>query len=263
MRLIRQVGKAVFAGADVFLPSPQGPRILIYHQVGSRLGRQMEVTVGDFIWQLDWLAQNREVVSLDTALQRWDEPGSENLVVLSFDDGYRDTYSTAYPLMKERGMPFTLYLATEKVETGDGLIGAEPLTWDQIEEMVASGLVTIGSHTHTHADLRTLAADGIIREIETNNRLLESRLESSPVHFAYPWGYWSEPADHVVRSTYVSAVLGAPSLFRTTRFDPYFLHRFPVQLADGRSWFTRRLHGGLLMEEEARRLLRRYRLPRW
>lgn len=261
MSLIRQVGKAVFATADWFLPNPEGPRILIYHQVGAGLGRQMEVTADDFIWQLDWLAQNREVVSLDEALDRWEEEGADNIVVLTFDDGYRDTYSTAFPLINEHGVPFTLYLATEIIERGDGVPGAEPLTWDQIEEMAGSGLVTIGAHTHTHADLRTLSRDAITTEIETSNGLIESRLGVSPAHFAYPWGYWSAEADEVIRSHYQSAALGGHSRHLIHEWDPFRIHRFPVQLSDGSRWFASRVRGGLQIEEAIRRRLRGYRGP--
>jgi peptidoglycan/xylan/chitin deacetylase (PgdA/CDA1 family) len=261
MSPIRQLAKAIFAAADVFLPSPRGPRILIYHQVGAGLGRQMEVTTEDFVWQLDWLAQNRHVVGLDEALERWEEEGSENLVVLTFDDGYRDVHTTAFPLLKERGMPFTLYLATRAIETGNGHPGAEPLKWGQIEEMIASGLVTIGSHTHNHADLRALSTDEIVREIETSNELIESHFGLIPIHFAYPWGYWSVEADSIIRHHFRSAALGSHSVGRIRGSDPFQMHRVPIQLNDGTMWFSSRIRGGLLAEEALRRILRGYRGP--
>ena len=259
--LVRQLGKAVFAASDVFLPAPLGPRILIYHQVGARLGRQMEVKTEDFIWQLDWLAQNREVVTLDEALQRWDEKDSESLVVLTFDDGYQDTYSRAFPLMKERGIPFTLYLATKDIETGAGTPGAEPLTWTQVKKMIDTGLVTVGAHTHSHPDLRTLSSDEITGEIETSNHLIYSRLGSPPSHFAYPWGYWAPNGDEIVRRKYSSAVLGATTLALRQKHSDYLIHRYPVQRDDGTHWFQRRLKKNFMLEESVRRLLRGYRGP--
>ena len=254
--MIRQVGKAVFAAADLFLPCPRGPRILIYHRVGVEVGRQMEVTVSDFNWQLDWLMENREVVDLDTAVERWVEPGSESLVVLTFDDGYRDTYATAFPYLKERGLPMTLYLATKTI--GDN----GHITWGEVEEMVSTGLVTVGAHTHRHRDLRHASDREVEEELTMSNRLIGNRIGVLPRHFAYPWGYWSRSADSIVRQHYETAVLGAPP--PRTRFDstldPYLIHRYPVQLSDGR-WFKARLEGGLLIEEGVRRLLRGYRGP--
>lgn len=256
MSLLRHAAKAVFATADRFLPSPEGPRILIYHQVEAGLGRQMEVTTDDFIWQLDWLAQNREVVSLDEALERWEEPGSENLVVLTIDDGYRDTFTIAFPLLKERGLPFTLYLTT-------GFVGIEQhLTWDQIGQMVSTGLITVGAHTHGHLDLRHATAGQIEEEFEASNSLIVEHTEMSPRHFAYPWGYWSSTADPVVRRHYETAVLGASSRRRpaSSGFDRHCIHRYPVQRGDAR-WFKARLDGGLVLEENVRRRVRGYRGP--
>ncbi len=119
MTLVRHAAKALFAVADTALPSPLGPRILIYHQVGAETGKQTDLAVNDFVWQVGWLEENREVVELETAIRRWDEPGSERFVVLTFDDGYRDTFSTAFPILSRHGIPFTLYLSTGMIESSD------------------------------------------------------------------------------------------------------------------------------------------------
>ncbi len=263
MTLLRTSAKALFAAADVFVPTPSGPRILIYHQVGAGLGRQMEVTTADFERQLDWLADNREVVDLRTAFDRWTDHDSEHLVVLTFDDGYRDTFETAFPRLERRGMPFVLYLATESIETGQPLgprAGAEPLSWAMIESMMSSGLLTIGAHTHTHLDLRDVPRIEVEREIALSNDLIADRLGIAPLHFAYPWGYWSEVADPVVRDRYKTAVLGGSPHPHPTP-PPHRLHRYPVQLGDGVAFFKARLSGGLLLEESVRRRMRGYSGP--
>lgn len=256
MSILRECAKLAFTTTDLLLPSPTGPRLLIYHQVGSGTGKQMEVSTGDFTWQLDWLADNREVVDLDTAISRWDDPDSDRLVVLTFDDGYEDTYTTAFPLLQERTIPFTLYIASQMVESSadDG-----SLTWRQIEEMAESELLTVGAHTHTHRDLRTAGYQETRGEIEQSNTLIEQRLGVTPMHFAYPWGYWAEPAHRAVSENYETAVLGAPP--RPTGFDPHRIYRFPVQLSDGTRWFPSRLRGGLLGEEWLRRRIRGYKGP--
>jgi peptidoglycan/xylan/chitin deacetylase (PgdA/CDA1 family) len=219
----------------------------------------MEVTTEAFSWQLEWLVANREVVSLDTAVERWHEPDADRLVVLTFDDGYRDTYTTAFPLMAGRRVPFTLYLSTEMIESIPTESGAEPLRWDQIETMVDSGLVTVGSHTHTHRDLRFASADETLWEVESADSIIDARLGVRPRHFAYPWGYWGESAHDVVRQRYESAVLGAP--ISRSDFDPHKMHRYPIQLSDGIAWFRARLSGGLLAEESVRRRSRGYKGP--
>ena len=249
--------------ADLVLRSPQGPRILIYHQVGVGLGREMEVTQEAFRRQLAWLIAEREIVGLEEAIARWSELDAERLVVLTFDDGYRDTFETAFPMLAEHGLPFTLYLATESVETGQSLgpeAMAEPLTWDQIEEMRESRLLTIGAHTHRHTDLRHSSSQEVEEELATSDRLLKERLGIEVVHFAYPWGYWSAQADPIVRRRYGSAVLGGSPLSSRPP-DPHLIRRFPVQLSDGFAFFRRRLEGGLRLEEQVRRLIRGYSGP--
>lgn len=260
MAWLRQVAKASFAATDRFWLGLEGPRILIYHQVDVGRGRQMEVTLDDFKWQLDWLEANRRVVDLATALDRRADASANDMVVLTFDDGYRDTFEVAFPELREREMPFTLYIATEHLDTQSRLSGAEPLTWSQVEAMLATGLLTLGAHTHGHTDLRTIATERIEFELATSDAILEDRLGVRPRHFAYPWGYWSELADGLVRSRYDSAVLGAPAKAEEQR-DPYLVHRLPIQLSDGRRWFPNRLDGGLILEERVRRRMRGYTGP--
>jgi peptidoglycan/xylan/chitin deacetylase (PgdA/CDA1 family) len=263
MSLVRTTAKLLFAAADAVLPDPVGPRVLIYHQVGSGLGRQMEVTVEDFNRQLDWVTRNRDVVGFDEAVSRWDDPGSDRLVALTFDDGYLDTYTTAFPLLRERGIPFQVYLATESIETGRPLGPpgrADPLTWDQIVDMLSSGLVTIGAHTHRHTDLRNLPRDAVEEELETSDGLIRRRLGLQPSHFAYPWGYWSASAASVVDARYRTAVIAATHR-PGGRLDPYRIHRYPVQLSDGFRFFPARLRGGLRLEESVRRRLKGYSGP--
>ncbi len=260
---VRPVAKVLFAAADLFHRRPPGPRILIYHQIGAWLGRQMEVTEEDFVRQIDWMQEHGEIVDLDTALERRGESDSDRLFVLTFDDGYRDVYTNGFPLLKERGLPFTLYLATESIETGVPLTPggrADPLTWDQIREMNDSGLLTIGAHTHRHVDLRHLEIVEIEEELDVSNALIEERVGVAPTTFAYPWGYWSAAAEDPVRTRYRSAVLGGGAPV-TAATDEYLVNRIPVQLSDGFWFFQRRLTGGLVWEDRTRRRIRGYSGP--
>lgn len=258
--IIRTAAKWLFAGLDRLIPHARGPRVLIYHQVGSGLGRQMEVETDDFARQLDWLMVHREVVDLDTAIERWDEPGSENLVVLTFDDGYLDTWTTAFPLLAERRLPFTLYLTTAPIESGEPLDLAAPIRWEHVGEMLGSGLVTVGAHTHTHPDLRSLDRAAVEHEVVTSNQLIRDRLGVEPVHFTYPWGYWSEVAEGVLADHYASVTIAAPRTIEVPA-DRLRLPRVPIQLSDGFRFFPARLGGGLRAEELVRRRLRGYTGP--
>jgi peptidoglycan/xylan/chitin deacetylase (PgdA/CDA1 family) len=223
----------------------------------------MEVTLEQFEHQLGYLMDEWEVVSLEDAIARSNEPDSHKLVVLTFDDGYSDTFTTAFPVLRSVGLPFTLYVSSGHVESGRSRypdLAAEPLNWEMIGTMLESGLLTLGSHTHSHVDVRELSAGGIERELARCDDLIEERVGVEARHFAYPWGYWSQAADRLVRERYESAVLGAAQS-SASAWDPYRIHRYPIQLSDGMRYFPARLRGGLLLEERVRRLIRGYRGP--
>jgi peptidoglycan/xylan/chitin deacetylase (PgdA/CDA1 family) len=257
----RRLGKTLFATADVFLGSWPGPRILIYHQIGAGSGRQMDLAPAVFRGHVDWLQSQGRVVGLGDALTGADAQNSQSNYVLTFDDGYADFYENAFPLLRDRGLPFTLYLTTGHVESGEPLHqGDRPLSWDMIGEMVDSGLVTMGAHTHSHPDLRGLSVGEVEREIEQSNGIIERRTGQVARHFAYPKGYWDPQAETVVRRHYETAVLGAgPPVTAAT--DHHRIHRVAVQASDGYFFFRRKIRRGMRLEEQVRSLIKGYRHP--
>lgn len=259
--LARKGSKTLFAAADLVMGSWPGPRLLIYHQVRPHPGRQMEVSVEAFKAHLRWLRANATVVRLEEALLRRGQPDAHNLFVLTFDDGYADLFETVYPLLDDLAMPFTLYLSTKHVETQQPMSpGSQPLTWDQIAKMAEGGLMTLGAHTHEHMDLRLASLNQIEADLGESNGLIKDRVGIVPVHFAYPWGYWSPIADTVVRKHYRSAALGGGRPL-TAASDPFLTHRLPVQRSDGAFFFRRKARRGMRLEEKVRRMVRGYDGP--
>lgn len=254
--------KGVAAAVDPLFGSFPGPRILIYHQVGVSFGREMEITTDTFSRQLDWIQANGRLVDLETAIARRNDEGSEELFVLTFDDGFEDVYKNAFPMMREREIPFTLYLTTKPIETGEPLDpkypDARPLNWEEVGRMIASGLVTIGAHTHTHPDLRKVSPDQIVEELDHSNRLILERTGVHPRHFTYPWGWWSQTADLLVRERYFSSTAGAVRKASKTS-EPHLVARVPVQRSDSLRFFECRTTHGLRLEEGVRNTLARFR----
>jgi peptidoglycan/xylan/chitin deacetylase (PgdA/CDA1 family) len=141
--LARRGTKAAVAPAGLFTRRRPGDLvILMYHRVGDGPG-EIELSEAEFERQLAHLSRHERVVSLDEALS----DGQGGGVVLTFDDGTRDFHVRVLPLLERYGLAAVLYLATGLVaEEGGG-----QLSWSQIRE--AASVVTIGSHTHSHADL--------------------------------------------------------------------------------------------------------------
>lgn len=258
---LRRAAKATFAVADLFLGSWPGPRILIYHQIGAGSGRQMDLAPDMFRGHVDWLQSHGRIVGLGDALSGADDPESHLDYVLTFDDGYADFYENGFPLLRDRGLPFTLYLTSGHIETGELLhAGDRPLTWDMVGEMGDSGLMTMAAHTHTHPDLRGLATDQVEWEIGRSNELIEARTGVAPRHFAYPKGYWDPQAEAVIRCHYDTAVLGAGAPV-TGSVDPYRVNRVAIQAADRYVFFKRKIRSGMRLEERVRSAVKGYDHP--
>ena len=103
-------------------------------------------------------------------------------VLLTFDDGYEDNYTALFPLLQKYHVHALIFLITQKIGT------AGYLTWPQIKQMQASGLVDFGSHTCSHRRLRSLPDEQIAQEILQSKQVLEQGLSSPVFSFCYPFG---------------------------------------------------------------------------
>jgi len=189
--------------------------ILCYHRVGNSTNR-MTVSSAAFAEQLDWLDVNGyHVLRLQDVAAFLD--GKQALpaksVVLTFDDGYESYYRYAYPLLKKHGFPATVFLYTDFVGAGDAL------TWPQMQEMTATGLIDIQAHSKTHANLINRLRDeneaAYRQRLDTEARVpreqIERRLKLPVKQFAYPYGDANEIVlDVLARNNYRLGVTVTP-----------------------------------------------------
>lgn len=227
----------------------EGATLLIYHRLGGGTTDELDLPIEGFARQLD-LLEGRDVVSLDDALDRLDAGDRSPSFVLTFDDGFEDVYRHAWPLLQQRQLPFTVYLASGYVSgtmrwegaTAKGSPG-RGLSWQQLAEMVASGLCTIGNHTHNHVPPTELTA----QELDLCTRAIEDNLGVTPRHFTYPWGVPVHGMDDALRKRFRSASTG--ELGRNTGLaDRMRLKRVPVRRTDPEEFFEAKLVGNLLPE---------------
>ena len=256
--------KATAAGRDAVRPGPSGAVVLLYHRVGRRSELAVDLPLPLFETQVAELAESGRVVSLDGLLSvvtRPEEPPVQP-VALTFDDGTADFADMVVPVLARVGVPATLYVATDFVDRGRPFPhGGTPLSWPALRDAVSTGLVTVGSHTHTHALLDRLAPEHVADELDRSTKLIEDHLGLTPEHFAYPKALLgSETARAEVRARFRSAAVAGTRANRYGFTDPYRLHRSPVQVGDGMRWFRHKARGGLALEDDVRRLVntRRY-----
>ena len=219
--------------------------ILMYHYIRvnpdsrDRMGFNLSVTPTDFAAQMDWLARNGYHTITTEDLHSYLR-GTRGLpskpVILTFDDGYADFYTTALPLLRSHGFHADSYVVS-------GFVGRPGyMTSAQIREADRSG-IEIGAHTVNHADLVRTSIIGVRSEVGDSKRFLEALLGHPVVSFCYPSGKFNAAvASEVAAAGFHSAT--------TTGFGYTHL------LADRYVWTRVRVSGGERLDLFAADLIR-------
>lgn len=257
----RTVLKQVLAQGDRLVKPAAGVTILIYHRVGGGSGSEVDLDVDAFRRQLEHLRRHHQVVALDAVPELVAAPdatsASDRHVVLTFDDGTDDFGEHVVPALVEYDLPATLYAATHFIDSGDEFPwGALPTTWSALRDAVSTGLVTIGSHTHTHALLDRADPAEIGAELDRSIELIGTEIGVAPAHFAYPKALpGSVAAEAEVRTRFVTAALARSRVNIPGSTDLHRLWRTPIQRSDGHDFFVAKAAGGLRLEGELRDLV--------
>jgi len=175
---------------------------------------------------------------------------AENILRISFDDGYEEVYALFEEFFKPRSIPITIFVTT-------GYIGksaewdymprpARHLDSEQLKMLAASELVTIGSHTISHVDLSAVSKGRMINEIVDSKNNLEDLLGREIKYFSYPFGRFNRSVvDEVVKAGYKAAFCGVP--FRRYAQNKLFqIPRIPLYHLDNLFTFTQKVRPGRL-----------------
>lgn len=241
-------------------PPPDGVVVLLYHRVGGRGKTEVDLPTSLFEEQVSQLAASGAAGTLDDAVdhlagRRPDGPR----VVVTFDDGTDDVVDVAVPVLARHGVPALLYVASDFVERRRAFPhDGKPASWAGLADAMASGVLAVGSHTHTHALLDRLPDDAVDEELDRSIGLIEERLGTSPRHFAYPKALLgSAHAQAAVKDRFASAALAGCRANRPGTTDVWRLARSPIQVSDGMRFFSRKLAGGMALEQSLRELKNR------
>jgi peptidoglycan/xylan/chitin deacetylase (PgdA/CDA1 family) len=267
-RLLRLGVKTTATALDRVRPTGAGVVVLIYHRVGGGSDLELDLPVDLFAAQAEGLAASGRVVRLGDALERLGRPvdcqgnateGSP--VVVTFDDGTADFVEHALPILDRYRLPATLYAATAFIDEGRPFPGdGRPLSWRDLADACATGLVDVGSHTHGHCLLDRLGPDAVDVELDRSIELIGEHVGRPPLDFAYPKAVAGSAAtDRAVRRRFRSAALAGTRANPFGATDPYRLARSPIQRSDGMRWFERKVDGGMAAEDGLRRALNRWR----
>jgi peptidoglycan/xylan/chitin deacetylase (PgdA/CDA1 family) len=237
-----------------------GVYFLLYHKVSGELPIGIDLPYKLFRRQMEYLANRGRVISYDAALDILGtaQAPARDLFVLTFDDGYRDFYTHAFPVLEALRLPAALFVTTRFVDEGVPCVMSRPpedpllpVTWSMLREMHTSGLVTIAAHTHTHSELPGQSPARIRDELIRPRALIEDRVGVTARHFAYPRAVWDPMTEAAVRAVYASAAIAGWRKTTAGTFDPYRIRRLPILTRDGWLYFRAKLRGWLEQEERA------------
>ncbi len=218
--------------------------IILYHHIRpitsdmSQLAQGLSVTPDAFEAQLLYLKssgyQSMRLSDFATNLSHGKMPDKYSFA-LTFDDGYQDFYTYAWPLLKRYGFHATLFVIINRVGTPDYV------TWDQIKELNRSGLVAIESHTLNHPMLGKLPSNKARYEIEQSKSILEQKLGHPISIFCYPYGnYTPEIATLVQQAGYTAAVSTKGGVLHS-RHSLFELRRMRLSTSDTGSVLKRKI----------------------
>lgn len=216
-------------------------RILIYYKVNAVRGNTLSVPPRAFARQLHFLKDHFTVITPEdlVRIMTVGQTLPDHAVLLTFDDGYRDVYDQAYPVLKEMGLRALLFPATDYIASGkpyphdEGLSMANPvLNWEQLRAM--EDVFAVGSHSKSHRRLTQISLPEAKDEIYSSKALLEDHLSRPVQFFCYPKGTaedFNEPLEDLVREAgYLSSfvALTGPNTLDCVR-QRKWLRRFHVE----------------------------------
>ena len=214
--------------------------ILTYHSI-DETGSVVSISPFLFDQHLAFLNENGfEVIRLKDGLEMLEQGKvGPKQIVLTFDDGYENFHSRAFPVLKKYGFPSTVFLVTDYCGRnndwpGQGKIPIQPLmNWSQIEELSRDG-VEFGSHSQTHPKLTAIPVHQAEKEISDSQKVIEDRIGQAVRNFAYPYGNSNSRIRESVKKFY-GASAGTnlaqtdtnDDLYNFSRVDVYYVaHRF-------------------------------------
>ena len=208
--------------------------ILTYHQIGDSSDSGLAVSVDAFTSQMQFLKDNGyRSISLEGAV-RWleseDYPPHKG-VVITFDDGFKNIYSHAYPILEKFGLTATIFPVADFLGKDNNWSGNKERLRSPLlgpEEIAAMPNLTFGSHTVTHCHLTRLSESEAREEIISSRKRLEDRLEVPISSFCYPYGDYNQSLADIVREAGYSCACSTRKGNRHRPDERFFLKRVPI-----------------------------------
>jgi len=243
----------------------QFPVILTYHSLSDG-DSPLQISPSLFTEQMEWLHANVRVAPLGEVVSALTDrkPLPERTVVLTFDDGFSDFYSSAAPVLRRLKFPATIFIPTgycgrtNQWPTQARWVKPQSLLdWQQVADLAKEGF-DFGAHSINHATLTDLPIEESEREIAGSKAELEERTARPVEFFAYPRGRWNPAVRAIVLRLYCGACSTAAGPVEPDA-DPFALPRADAHYLRKPALFRLLFTAPFLGYLATRRLIRRVR----
>lgn len=183
------------ANAGKLIKYPEsGLPVLMYHSISTNPQNNLCVSTEQFNAEMEWLhSQKYYTLSMDEFYEAFVNGASipEKSVLITFDDGYIDNFTAAWPILKKYDFVATYFIITGTTGTDSGM------NLEQLKELVKGGN-SIGSHTVKHHDMSKLSDTQQERELSESKKTLEDNLGVQVKAFCYPAGKYNESTTRIL-----------------------------------------------------------------
>ena len=194
----------------------------MYHRFEENKYPSTNIKIEIFKKQINYvLKKNYKFYDPDMFNKEYDKVKSEKRILLTIDDAYLSFYENAWPFLKEKRIPFILFVSTEPV----GKNGY--MNWKQIKEIEKENFVYIGNHSHSHKYLVEYTFEAFKNDINKSINIFKSKIGYNPKFFSYPFGEYSLKQKNFIKQKFDIA-FGQQSGVIDLNKDKYQLPRFPI-----------------------------------
>jgi peptidoglycan/xylan/chitin deacetylase (PgdA/CDA1 family) len=190
-----------------------------------------------------------DAIRLLSAANDYHRNETDRFAVITFDDGFLDFYTEAFPILKRYGFTATVFLPTSFIgDTNTTISGQSFLSWPQVRELAKEG-ISFGSHSVSHKYLANLPHELVERELRVSKETIEHKTGKAVRIFSYPYAFPENDKEFIsiMRCTMMASGYSGAVTTRigtaSTGDDLFCLKRIPVNAEDDPSLFRAKMAG--------------------
>jgi peptidoglycan/xylan/chitin deacetylase (PgdA/CDA1 family) len=201
----------------------------MYHRFEENKYPSTNIKIADFIKQIDLIKKSKfSFIDANNFKNNLTNHKNQKKVLLTIDDAFTSFYDQAWPILREKKIPFLLFVSTREIGSNGYM------SWEQIKEVSQEKFSHIGNHSYSHDYLVDKTDDEIIEDINLAKNDLKKNLGHNSPFFSYPFGEYSNSFKKIVKNLGFKYAFGQHSGVVDETKDFYELPRFPINETYGK-----------------------------